>query len=191
VTAAIDRLTLHLVRHGETAGNAERRFQQPDVPLSDLGREQAAAVAETIASTTAAAVILASDYARTMETATIISARIGLPIVQEPALRERSWGIHRGRLYSEFDEATFALWRTWDHRIEGGESWADVHVRVEGLLDRLAQQPPAAELILVTHGGAMNVMLHHLGGGAGETFTLQPLENCALRTVEIACSPHR
>lgn len=185
MTTAINRLTLHLVRHGETAGNAERRFQQPETPLSDLGREQAEAAAETIAATTRATLVLASDYARTMETATIIAARTGLPIVPEAALRERSWGIHRGRLYSEYDEATFALWRTWDYRIEGGESWADVHARVEALLRRLAQRPPAAELILVTHGGAMNVILHHLAGGTGDGFEMQPLENCALRTVEL------
>ena len=92
MTTAIDRLTLHLVRHGETAGNAERRFQHPETPLSDLGREQAAAVAETIATTTTATLILASDYARTMETASIISARTGLPIVEEPALRGAKLG---------------------------------------------------------------------------------------------------
>jgi probable phosphoglycerate mutase len=185
MTTATDRLTLHLVRHGETAGNAERRFQHPETPLSDVGREQAAAIAEIIAATVTPSLILASDYARTMETANIIAARTGLPVIGEPALRERSWGIHRGKLYTEFDEATFALWRTWEHRIEGGESWADVYVRTTEFLHRLAQQPPAAEILLVTHGGAMNVILHHLAGGTGEGFEMLPLENCALRTVEL------
>lgn len=185
MTIATGRLTLHLVRHGETAGNAERRFQHPETPLSDLGREQAAAVAETISATITPALIIASDYARTLETANIIAARTGLPVIEEPALRERSWGIHRGRLYTEYDEATFALWRTWDFRIEGGESWADVYVRTAAFLRRLAEDPPAAELLLVTHGGAMNVILHHLTGGTGEGFELIPLENCALRTVAL------
>lgn len=191
MTTAIDRLTLHLVRHGETAGNAERRFQHPETPLSALGREQAAAVAETIAATIAPSLIIASDYARTMETASIIAARTGIRVIGEPALRERSWGIHRGRLYTEYNEDTFALWRTWDHRIEGGESWADVCSRTTDFLRRLAQEPPGAELLLVTHGGAMNVILHHLAGGRGDGFELQPIENCAIRTVDIAAADLR
>jgi glucosyl-3-phosphoglycerate phosphatase len=63
MTAAIETITLHFVRHGETASNAERRFQHPETPLSGLGREQAVAVAETLAGLNAE-LILASDYAR-------------------------------------------------------------------------------------------------------------------------------
>ena len=181
-------ITLHLVRHGETPGNAERRYQKPEVPLSDLGRSQAAAVAETLVVAAAGAtVILASDYARTRETADIIAARLGLPIVEEPLLRERNYGVARGRLYTEFDEETRASWRSPRVRIEGGESWADVFVRVEALLARLRSSPPvsplAREMVLVTHGGTMSVMLRHLAGGAVDAFVLEALENCAVRTV--------
>lgn len=180
----MQNLTLHLVRHGETPGNAERRYQKPEVPLSDLGRAQATAVAETLAaSATSATLILASDYARTRETADIIAARLALPIVEEPLLRERNFGVARGRLYAEFDEETRASWRSPHVRIEGGESWADVFVRVEALLGRLRRSPPAAEMVLVTHGGTMSVMLQHLVGGAVDAFEVQPLENCAVRTV--------
>ena len=177
-------LTLHLVRHGETPGNAERRYQKPEVPLSDLGRSQAAAVAETLVESAAGAtVILASDYARTMETAGIIAGRLGLPIVEEPLLRERNYGVARGRLYADFDEETRASWRSPRVRIEGGESWADVFVRVEALLARLRSSPPAEEMVLVTHGGTMSVMLRHLAGGAVDAFVLEALENCAVRRV--------
>jgi len=185
MTIAAGRLTLHFVRHGETAGNAERRFQTPDAPLSDNGRAQAAAVAETLAASTRPTLVLASDYARALETAAIIASRLALPVVPETALRERNFGVARGRLYAEFDTPTMALWREWDHRIEGGESWADVHDRLAPFLARLAASPAARELLLVTHGGAMNVALHHLAGGAPGSFALTPLENCALRTVEL------
>ena len=60
-----------------------------------------------------------------------------------------------------------------------------MYVRTTAFLRRLAEDPPADELLLVTHGGAMNVILHHLAGGSGDGFEMLPLENCALRTVRL------
>ena len=181
-------LTLHFVRHGETPGNAERRFQMPGVPLSEAGRAQAIAVAATLAQTTRAGAILASDYARTMQTAAAISERLALPITEEPALRERNFGYARGQLYTDIGEATMALWRDPHFRIDQGESWADVHERVARFLDALRATPPARELILVTHGGSMSVALDYLAGKPIDTFVLTPLENCAVRTVVLTAS---
>ncbi len=182
--AAVD-LTLHFVRHGETAWNAERRFQTPEVPLSENGRRQAEAVAETLQRTTHASLILASDYARALETARIINARLKLPLEEEPELRERNFGVARGQLYADIGEATISLWREPHYRIEGGESWADVFVRVQRYLERLLASPPAQELILVTHGGTMGVALTCLSGGDIDSFKLAALENCAVRTVVV------
>jgi 2,3-bisphosphoglycerate-dependent phosphoglycerate mutase len=187
MTITSTTLTLHLVRHGETPGNAERRFQKPDVPLSDLGRQQAAAVAETLASSTRASLILHSDYARTVETAMIINRRLALPLVPEPALRERNFGYARGQLYADIGEEVMAQWRQPRFRIPEGESWADVFERVDAFMRKLRTEPPGDELILVTHGGTMNVMLKHLEGCIIDDFVLAPLENCAVRTVTLAC----
>ena len=180
------KLTLHFVRHGETPGNAERRFQKPDVPLSDAGRAQAEVVAATLAETTRAQLLLASDYERTLETARAISARVGLSIVEEPALRERNFGYARGQLYSDIGEEAMALWRDPHFRIAEGESWADVRARVGRFLDGLRASPPAEEIILVTHGGAMSVALDYLAGKAIDSFVVMPLENCAVRTVVVS-----
>jgi broad specificity phosphatase PhoE len=177
-------LILHFVRHGETAENAVRRFQLPDAPLSDTGREQAATAATVLADTRAEA-LLASDYARTMETANVIGGVVGLPVVQEPALRERNFGYARGQLYSDIGEETMATWRDPFVRIKDGESWADVHDRMSAFLHQLRMAPPARELILVTHGGAMSIALAHLAGHALADFKLAPLENCAIRTVSV------
>ena len=183
MSTTIQTLTLHFVRHGETPGNAERRFQKPDVPLSETGRAQAIAVAATLLETACADAILASDYARTMQTAAAISERLALPIIEEPALRERNFGYARGQLYTDIGEATIALWRDPHFRIPEGESWVDVHERVARFLDALRAAPPARELILVTHGGSMSVALDYLAGKPIETFVITPLENCAVRTV--------
>jgi broad specificity phosphatase PhoE len=178
-------LTLHFVRHGETGDNAVRRFQLPDAPLSERGREQAAAVAQVLAAKAHADALYASDYARAFETATIIGGVLGLPVAPEPALRERNFGYARGRLYSEIGEATIATWRDPFLRIPEGESWADVDARIGRFLDGLRAAPPARELILVTHGGAMSIALAYLANQAIAEFRVLPLENCALRTISV------
>jgi probable phosphoglycerate mutase len=183
VTITSSTLLIHFVRHGETPGNAERRFQTPDVPLSEVGRAQAAAVAATLRDTTRAEVILSSDYARALETARTIGEHLQLSVVEEPALRERNFGIARGRLYADIGEETMTLWRDPHYRIEQGESWADVNERMAEFIGRLRSAPPAQELILVTHGGAMNVALAYLAGKSIDQFELAPLENCAVRSV--------
>ena len=133
--------------------------------------------------TTRAKAIFASDYSRTLQTAAAISKRLGLPVIEEPALRERNFGYARGQLYADIGEETMALWRDPHFRIDQGESWADVRVRVARFLDGLRASPPADELILVTHGGAMSVALDYLAGKPIDSFVITPLENCAVRTV--------
>ena len=188
-TEPFDHVTLHFVRHGETAGNAERRFQWPDTPLSEQGLAQAAAVAETLLETTHATRLLASDYRRTMQTAGAIGLRIGLPIVEAAALRERNFGVARGQLYADIGEELLKLWREPHYRIEQGESWADVYDRVGAFLAALSAAPPARELILVTHGGAMSVALSIIAGTPIDKFEVMALENCAVRTVTLPVEP--
>jgi broad specificity phosphatase PhoE len=178
-------LTLHFVRHGETDDNAVRRFQMPEAALSDRGREQARAAALALRESTSAGAIIASDYARTIETATIIAQVLGLDVVPEPALRERHFGDARGRLYSDLGDDIIASWRDPFVRVPGGESWADVHQRIAAFLDGLRARAPHRELILVTHGGAMSIALAVLSSLPIGEFVLTPLENCAIRTVHV------
>jgi probable phosphoglycerate mutase len=177
------RLVLHIVRHGETPWNSERRIQgqQHDVPLSENGREQARAIAEELAST-AASMIIASDLDRTMETARIIGVRLGLGVTPEPALRERHFGIVQGRLYEEVAQLVDGWWRSPDHRVEGGESNREMFERVARYLRALVAAPPASEIIVVTHGGTMNMALAWLSGAPVDGYEWQRFGNCDLRT---------
>ena len=110
----------------------------------------------------------------------------------EPALRERNFGVYRGHLYADLhaqlgEETVMTAYRSPHHRIEEGESWADVFERVDAFLARLRAAPPAEEMILVSHGGTMNVILQHLDGCIIDDFALAPLENCAVRTLKLEC----
>jgi broad specificity phosphatase PhoE len=93
--------TLVLVRHGETLGNREGRFQVYDTPLSDAGRIQAARLAERLAGEPPADALYASDLARASETAAIVGRRLGLPPIADAALRELDVGDWKGLLRSD------------------------------------------------------------------------------------------
>jgi probable phosphoglycerate mutase len=178
------RLVLHIVRHGETPWNSERRIQgqRHDVPLSENGRAQARAIAEEL-SVSHATMIIASDLDRTMQTAHIIAERLGLEVVPEPALRERHFGIVQGELYEDVAKLVDGWWQTPDHRVEGGESNREMYERVGEYLARLVATPPASEIILVTHGGTMNMALAWLAGAPVDGYEWQRFGNCDLRTV--------
>src|SRR2546427_7954961 len=94
---------LLLIRHGESEGNRDRVFcRTPDVPLTEEGRCQARAAGEWIAERYAPVRIVTSPFARARQTADILAGVLGLAVVVEPGLRERSYGgvagqAHRGR----------------------------------------------------------------------------------------------
>lgn len=137
--------TLLLVRHGETDWNAERRWQgHADVPLNDRGREQAYALAETLAGETIDA-IYTSDLSRARETADILGARLGVTVVVDPDLREIDVGPLEGLTADE------------SRAVEGwpGEPIEEHSDRVMRALGRIAAAHPQGRVLAVTHGGSM------------------------------------
>jgi 2,3-bisphosphoglycerate-dependent phosphoglycerate mutase len=89
---------IYLIRHGETALNANRIFQLPATPLSERGLEQARRLGERLRSAKLAR-ILASDLTRAAMTAEAVHAATGAPLEFDSELRERNFGDLRGRSY--------------------------------------------------------------------------------------------
>jgi probable phosphoglycerate mutase len=124
---------IYLIRHGETALNANRTLQPPATPLSERGIEQAQRLGARLAPVRIAR-ILASDLARAAMTAEAVRAATGAPLEFDAELHERNFGDWRGRPYESLGFDPFA---------EGleppsGESWGVFHARVA--------------LAVVTHG---------------------------------------
>ena len=142
-------MAIVLVRHGETAGNAQRVLQHPETPLSERGLAQARRVAQRLAQTRVAR-ILASDYARALTTAELIRDACGAPLEIDPELRERNFGDLRGRAYADLGFDPFAPGYT----PPAGESWEDLHERVDRMWERVHGRAArlTGDLVLVTHG---------------------------------------
>jgi 2,3-bisphosphoglycerate-dependent phosphoglycerate mutase len=154
---------LWLVRHGQSEWNVGRRIQGQSPragSLTPTGRDQAAHAARQLATEAPeAVVIMASDLARTAETAAIIAGRLGLPLEFDPGLRELDLGTLEGT-----SSVTAAGHAVIDQFYDdpyltppGGESVAQMYDRVHRTLRRLAAARPGAELIVVTHGGPVRV----------------------------------
>ena len=154
---------LLLIRHGETAWNAEHRIQgQLDIPLSPLGVLQSARLAECLANEPIDAVY-SSGQSRAWLTAAPLAARLGLEVIAEPRLRERSFGIFEGLTLDEVAERyppEFKKWRERDPawRPEGGESGQQLIDRVLSAVSDIGIEHPRQTVVLVSHGGVLDVL---------------------------------
>jgi broad specificity phosphatase PhoE len=150
--------TLILARHGETDWNRDGIWQgHGDPPLNDLGRRQAAELADRIAAVEIAAVY-SSDLRRAYETAEIVAAVKGLDITAEPDLREMdvgSWsGLTSEEIATRFPEMTH----------HDGEEREAFDARAVGVLRRIAGAHEGSRVLVVTHGGVVRALDRHVIG---------------------------
>lgn len=168
-----------LLRHARTAWNAERRFQgQADPPLDDVGRAQAHEVAALVAAL-APDVLVSSDAARAIQTATPIAAVTGLELHAEERLRERSLGHWEGLTRNDVAQRYPDEYADWvagrDVSRRGGESRDAV---AERALAAFAALPKVATAVLVTHSATAMALCSALLGMRQEVHVLGPLANC-------------
>jgi broad specificity phosphatase PhoE len=202
-----------LVRHGQSLGNVARDAaheadlerldladRDMDVPLSPLGREQAAGLGRWLGALDPAAapdVVVCSPYRRAVETATRILSAAGLEAVRvnhDERLRERELGIldllTRRGIEAEYPfeaERRRRLGKFY-HRPPGGESWVDVALRLRSWRDSIAREHDGERVLVVTHEVVITVLRYLIEElTEEETLTLSsdaPLANCSLTVFE-------
>src|SRR5579862_9209736 len=118
-------MSILLVRHGETAGNAGRVMQTPDVPLNDVGLQQAERLAVRLGARGFAGLV-SSDLERARMTARAVSTLGGILFEESPLLQERNFGDLRGMPYEDLPGDPFAP----DFVPPRGESWVAFYARV-------------------------------------------------------------
>jgi probable phosphoglycerate mutase len=156
-------MALYLIRHGETAENAARVLQLPEVPLSERGIAQARALATRLAAEGIARIV-SSDLRRAAMTAEALQATTSAPIEHEVLLHERNFGALRGTPYAELAEDPFAP----GYVPPEGESEVAFHARVERAWERVERLAAATEghLAVVTHGLVCRAFVAHYLEGA-------------------------
>jgi probable phosphoglycerate mutase len=176
---------LILIRHGETTWNRERRMQgQLDTALSDLGFAQAEATGARMANH-AFTTLYSSDLKRAHDTASAISRASGKPIISDPALRERAFGIFEGltadeisRQYPVENERFVA--RDPDFVVPGGESARGFYQRALGCMERIAERHRGECVVVVTHGLVLDTMYRAARNMPIEPRREAPLYNASL-----------
>lgn len=142
-------MTVLLVRHGETDGNAARTLQRPDVPLNERGMRQAERLAQRL-SAHGFVHILCSDLERARMTAAPLAARSGIAVEESPLLQERNFGDLRGLPYAALPENPFAP----GFAPPNGEDWPTFHARVAQAFAFIVSRRRSVDgtLVVVTHG---------------------------------------
>lgn len=182
---------LCVIRHGETAWNAEGRVQgQTDVPLSATGEAQALALAAALAGERFGA-LYASDLARVRQTAAPAARALGLAPRLEAALRERHYGKFETLTYTEARERfpqDFARFKAKepDYDFETGESLARFNARALACVAAIAQRHAGEQVLVFTHGGVLEMVRRHaLGMGLAAPRDFE-IPNAAINWIEVS-----
>jgi uncharacterized phosphatase len=165
---------LYLIRHGQTDWNEQNRLQgSVERPLNEQGREQAREIGKKLSQLTIDA-IYSSPMERAKETAKIIAEHHECEVGFYPGLREASYGLIEGLTHQEYHEQ---YKEPLAHRnslpqeerklirlVEGAESLEDVATRAIPCLIEITQRHLGQNVIVVTHGGVIRVLLTYLAG---------------------------
>ena len=155
------------IRHGETDWNLATRLQgHIDIDLNDTGLRQAECAARALATETIDA-IYSSDLLRARRTAEAIARHSAAATAKQvrchAGLRERKFGIFEGQTYAAIEQQWPQAAHRWktrepDFAPEGGESPVQLMTRVESTVNALAAQHPGQQIVLVAHGGVMDML---------------------------------
>ena len=184
---------LCLVRHGETAWNAEHRVQsQLDIPLSEVGLKQAQAVGRALKEEHFDA-IYSSDLVRARQTAEPIANFLSIKMLLEKDLRERHYGIFERLTYAEVkvrypeDYARFEA-REPDYAFRTGESLKDFSARSIAVISKIVNEHKDKSILVFTHGGVLDKLYRFITGlplSAPRNFGIP---NAGLNRIEITPS---
>lgn len=180
---------IYLARHGQTVTNREGRFcGHAETELTGLGIEQSRALAARLERAPIAA-CYTSDFTRAIRTATIALGERGVAPRPDPDLRELhygEWELERESAIRKRYPEQHRLMRdeSPEWRPPGGESVAEVRARTARALERIVHAHRGREVLVVSHGTAINCLLSTVLGMPESHIFRIDVANCALTELE-------
>lgn len=185
-----------LIRHGETAWNAEGRVQgQTDVPLNDVGLAQARAVSVALGGERFDA-IYSSDLVRVTQTAAPTAQALGMAVSLDAALRERHYGMFETLTYAEVranHPEEFARFhaKELDYDFRTGETLRTFNERSLACARALAQKHAGQSILVFTHGGVLEMVYRYAKNTGLSSPRDFEIPNAAINRVEISSEAWR
>lgn len=188
-------MRFHIVRHGQTDWNVQRRIQgQLDSELNAQGIEQAIERGKDFADMPIHAIYCSSSL-RTRQTLEHMLGARQQPATFMDEFREVNWGVWQGSMWSEIEaaepEMVEAFHKALPHySVENAETPLQTQSRgvdaFEGLIAKHQHDKQDANILLVSHGDIMKKMLgHYTSVPLTELHTLPPLPNCAHCIIDV------
>jgi len=179
-----------LVRHGETDWNVARRLQgHTDIDLNTQGERQAMQMAKALkAIDLKFDVLYTSDLLRAVKTASAIEEIFGVRSITDEALRERHLGALQGLTISDAPQLEPELWgihlsRNLEHSLRGGESIKQFARRIHEALEKIRSQHLGKTILIVSHGGALDMMYRLASNQALEAEKVVNVANASLNWI--------
>lgn len=189
---------LLIIRHGQTDWNQQGRFQgQSDPPLNSLGLRQAYAAGLAAAQALQGErprAIYASDLRRAWQSAEAVRSALPdgetVPLIAEPRLREMAFGDWEGMTYAEIQASYSGALQRWEADLENiappnGETLRQMVERVQAALNDLLQTHPDGAILLVGHGGPLQLLIALSLGLPPARFWQIHLSNASLSELRI------
>jgi broad specificity phosphatase PhoE len=182
--------TYFILRHGETPYQLQKEpilypWPEPEpILLTKKGREQVKAAAEKLKKEKID-LIYCSDISRTRQTAEIVSKELGgVKIICDSRLRERNFGIYRGKPKKDYQRAFPVRKEKFFRPPLGGESWNDVKKRVLQFIADIDKKYKGKNILIVSHGCPLWLLQ---GGikGLNEDELLEQKPNLQLKAGEL------
>lgn len=157
-------LSLHFIRHGQTEFSRENLFCGTiDPPLTSAGREMGEAIAESYGGMQWEA-IYTSQLQRTVATAEPLALRAGLKIRKIAALGEIAYGEWEGQSQDEIATRFPAAFQRWlddpaSHGTPGGETAFQVAARALPVIDRIREDHPDGNVLVVSHKATIRIIV--------------------------------